>query len=49
LGFDFWRGLGVDEGFEKDVPGWEDEIGGDGSDVLEEAFSGALGGAGFDT
>ena len=29
-------------------PVWEDKIGGDGSDVFEEAFSSALGLAGFD-
>jgi hypothetical protein len=46
--FSISGGVGVYQGCHEGPPIWEDEIGGDGSDVFEEAFSGALGLAGFD-
>jgi hypothetical protein len=46
--FDFGGWFGVYQGCHEGPSIWEDEIGGDGSDVFEEAFSGALSLAGFD-
>src|SRR5258708_39324053 len=45
--FDFGGWFGVYQSCHEGPPIWEDEIGGDGSDVFEEAVSGALGLAGF--
>src|ERR1700720_1209549 len=47
LPFDFGGWFGVYQSCHEGPPIWEDEIGGDGSDVFKEAFSGALGLAGF--
>src|SRR5258708_1302394 len=44
---DFGGWFGVYQSCHEGPPIWEDEIGGDGSDVFKEAFSGALGLAGF--
>ncbi len=48
LFFDFGGRLGVYQGCHEGSPIGEDEIGGNRSDVFEEAFSGALGLAGLD-
>ena len=42
-----FRGGGVYQSCHEGPPIWEDEIGGDGSDVFKETFSGALALAGF--
>ena len=41
LGGDLGRRFRVDQGLQKSLPVGEDEVGGDGADMLEEAHAGA--------